>query len=889
MTIAGVAVAAGAGTVTEAASNGKCNASIRQAGANWQEIKPAFPNAPSEIKQLVLTQYRPDRMWVTNGTDVMVTNDAGCHWTGVVRPAPGTLLGSLPVAGDILPTSPTTTVSKIAAPSSTTTTARVYVGLEDSALLSDGLRIGYYDGNQWRYDAAGLPDAGRITELAASPSSPNVAYVLIDPANALSDGGLYVTKDGGENWEQINAGLRPGDISDLSVDPGVPNLLYALGNEGVVRSDDGGRNWGVALHAVPDASSYDIAGGQGSVQIVQGHTSLKKADRSANAGASWQVVDTPVVSREVAMMPVVDKIAMSDGKDIWIQPEGNLREAQLVTPIGGPPSQVQISAPTPSGYAVVGARGGGVYRVLFDLDNRSIRQPLVPQQLLDNADLETFPSTLLPRRTTLTLPPGGRKTVDYQLILPRTPSTVDVMFLVDTTSSMSQTIEGLKKDLADIINELAVAGLDVQFGLGDFKDYSPLWNNGNGEVGDYPYKLDSPIAPVGPALRAALNGLRSRGGGDPQESQLTALYQSTTGQGQAFGRHQLVKPGSDAGYRTGSLKLAVLATDERFHDEGYYLTPSWDATVDALRSNDVHPIGLALNTFNETDDKLSGFKSLEDEQKLAQDTGSVAPRGGVDCNGDLVPDLSAGSPFVCKVPVQLERRFDLSERKTIATPLPVRLAPAISTAASSIADVKPVALTFTNGARQSGRDGSSDSIAELLKPSVLPQVNLRTDNTLAYTVAYTCPKLKKPHTYKFDVNAGDGSRTFASSTTRIACGAVPPPPPKRPITPAEAVAVAAPAAAAAAPPAPGQPVSNGNPNPNPALNANVGFASQEEEQRQLAFATETGLEDDTSTELAMSRLLVGTAALTTLAFGAAYATRRRTELAHARATWHSRR
>jgi hypothetical protein len=108
--------------------------------------------------------------------------------------------------------------------------------------------------------------------------------------------------------------------------------------------------------------------------------------------------------------------------------------------------------------------------------------------------------------------------------------------------------------------------------------------------------------------------------------------------------------------------------------------------------------------------------------------------------------------------------------------------------------------------------------------------------------------------------------------------------------PAETIAVAAPAAAAAAPPAPGQPVTNGNPNPNPALNANVGFASQEEEQRQLAFATETGLEDDTSTELAMSRLLVGAAALTTLAFGAAYATRRRTSLAVARSsTWHSRR
>ena len=71
-------------------------------------------------------------------------------------------------------------------------------------------------------------------------------------------------------------------------------------------------------------------------------------------------------------------------------------------------------------------------------------------------------------------------------------------------------------------------------------------------------KLDAQIAPVGSALRNALNGLRSRGGGDSAESQLTALYQSTTGKGQFYGRHKLVKSGSDAGYRAGALKLAVL-------------------------------------------------------------------------------------------------------------------------------------------------------------------------------------------------------------------------------------------------------------------------------------------------------------------------------------------
>jgi hypothetical protein len=884
--IAGAAVVVGAGTSTEAASTGKCDTAVQRAG-NWLEIKPPFKHAPAEVKQVVQTPWLPDRMWVTNGTDVLWSQDAGCHWLDVVHPVPGSLLGSLPApVSNVLPTSTTTTVAKIAAPSSSTTTARVYVGLEDSALLSDGLRIGYFDGNGWRYDAEGLPSAGHITELAAAPSVPNVAYALIEAANALSDGGLYATKDGGETWEQINASLLPSDVTDIKVDPGVPNLLYGMGREGVVRSDDGGRNWSTALHAVPDSASYDVASGNGSVRIVQGRTGVKRFDRSDNAGASWHLVTAPVAAREVAMMPVLDNVAVSDGKSLWIESKGLVGQARNVTPPrAGVPTQLQFSAPAPTGYALVGARGASIYRSTYNLAGKVIRQPLKPVTLLGQNPPETFPSTLLPGKTTLTLPPGGHQDVDYRLILPRTPSAVDVMFLVDTSASMSQTIEGLKKDLAEIINELSGAGLDVQFGLGDFKDYASTGEcYGNGESSDYPYQLDVKVGRVAAELREALNALKSRGGGDPAESQLTALYQSTTGRGQYCGKKHLVAPGGDAGYRPDALKLAVLATDDRFHHEGYYWTPSWDETLSALRAGNVHPIGLALNTYSEESQKLQGFRSYADEQRLARDMGSVVPRGGVDCNGDLAPDLAAGAPFVCKVPVVLESHFDLGQQKNVVTPLPVRLAPAISTAAESLADLKRVGLTF-NARGAAGRDEAAD-IARLVQPVALPLVNLKTDNTLSFTVRYTCPKLKKPHTYMFDVDASDGSRTFASSTSRIACGAVPPPPKKPDVPVGETVAVAAPAAAAAAPPAPGQPVTNGNPNPNPALNANVGFASQEEEQRQLAFATETGLEDDTSTELAMSRLLVGTAALTTLAFGAAYATRRRTQLAHARATWH---
>jgi hypothetical protein len=286
----------------------------------------------------------------------------------------------------------------------------------------------------------------------------------------------------------------------------------------------------------------------------------------------------------------------------------------------------------------------------------------------------------------------------------------------------------------------------------------------------------------------------------------------------------------------------VLATDERFHRELSYLTPTWTQTVSALRSYGVHPIGLAVQTVDDQGVK-HGFHSYNVEQQLARDTGSTAPTGGVDCNGDLVPDVPAGAPFVCKVPVTVTNGVkigNITVKKTKV--LPVKLASAITQAAETLPDLRTVGLHFS---------GAPSKIASIVRPTPLPQVNLKNDNALSFTVRYSCPRTHHPKLYRLHVNAAAGTRVVASAPMRVGCGAVPIP--KHPLAPVAAL-VAPVAAAAAGPPAPGQPVPNANPNPNPALNANVGFASQEEEQRQLAFAGADSLgEEDPSVEYQMSR------------------------------------
>ena len=847
--ILGTVVVSGAGAAVEAAPRQPCGGQISDGGNYWQSIKPNFSAGGTHIVQALAVPYVPDRMFATNGTVVMQTDNDGCTWHAPTPAVTGGTLG-LPVPpplDGVLKTliSSDAHIVAIAAPSSATSSDLLYIAWNETSSAGDKPHVTIVGKTVKELD--GLPDRGTIgnLDLAASDSNPTTAYVVID-GELGSAGGVYSTTNN-QPWKQGSSTETTSTLKNIRVDPVASTVVYGLGPGGLVMSQDGGHTF-QSRHQGGDINSFDVAGGSGSSMLVAGHAHSKTFDRSNDLGQSWQNYHAPTYARYVAQQPILDNVAVSDGSHMYLESKGVASEAKNISPGAGSPLSFQFTAPSANGYAIVGAIGTSILRRTMGLDNLVVKptNPGQPVTLLPHGVPKQFPSTLTPDKTAVTLPPGGHQDVSYRLLLPRTPSPVDVMFLVDTTASTDKTINGLKQDLADIVNDVATTGLNAQFGLADFKDYSPRIDNiGDGELGDYPYRLDRRIGPADASLRAALNHLKARGGGDPAESQLTALYQSTTGAGQHYpGKRSYIKylsPGDSAGYRPEALKLAVLATDERFHKERSYLTPSWPATIAALRSHGVHPIGLAVQTVDDQGVK-HGFHSYNVEQQLATDSGSLAPTGGVDCNGDLVPDVPAGAPFVCKVPVTVTQGIKIGNITLKDTHvLPVKLASAITQAAETLPDMRTVGLQFSGG---------PSGLARIVQPSPLTQVNLKNDNALAFTVRYSCPNTHHAKRYKLHVNAAAGARVVASAPMSVGCGAVPvvhhaPPP----------VLLAAPAAAAAAPPAPGQPVPNANPNPNPALNANMGFASQEEEQRQLAFAGADSLgEEDTTVEYQMSRL-----------------------------------
>ncbi len=71
----------------------------------------------------------------------------------------------------------------------------------------------------------------QVSSMVADPSSPNTLYVGV--LNDKRFGGVFVSKDGGQGWTQINAGLNGNDVFSLAMSPA--GVLMAGTNHGAFR------------------------------------------------------------------------------------------------------------------------------------------------------------------------------------------------------------------------------------------------------------------------------------------------------------------------------------------------------------------------------------------------------------------------------------------------------------------------------------------------------------------------------------------------------------------------------------------------------------------------------------------------------------------------------
>ncbi|HYL61731.1 MAG TPA: glycoside hydrolase [Candidatus Methylomirabilis sp.] len=236
---------------------------------------------------------------------VWKTDDYGRTWTPIFDDQPTQAVGSIAVA-------PNPDI--------------IYVGSGEGLARPDlGVGDGIYKstdaGKTWTH-LPGLRDGEGIPSLAVDPRDNNrvFAAVLGHPYGASEERGIYLTTDGGQNWQRV---LSKGDTvggSDVEIDPSNPDVVYAalwelrLGpwedgnqysgtNGGLFKSTDGGKNWTPLTNGLPKGviqvnltiaptKTSRLFAAVASARGETGQGSEVGIYRSDDAGETWRRITT---------------------------------------------------------------------------------------------------------------------------------------------------------------------------------------------------------------------------------------------------------------------------------------------------------------------------------------------------------------------------------------------------------------------------------------------------------------------------------------------------------------------------------------------------------------------------------------------------------------------
>src|SRR3954447_6950960 len=795
------------------------------AGGPWIELHPKFAVGGPQVSDLAAPPFDPNALFASNGAEIVRSVDTGCTWQhAFTAPAPPGLPQSVAA------------ITALDVPSSANSSRFVYVGITTAVagISHPSIAISTDRGSTWTTADAnqGLPALGSVLEVTGNAQLPQIAYarIRLDVANT-SEQAVYETNDGGASWTRRTPTTDTVDVAKLLANPVRQTQLFGVAGGRPVVSNDGGASFVTMSGATQRVGDLAIAVGAGDVRLAAPVADSPNVIRSTDGGRTWTRLLTPFGASSIAVAPLLDVIVLSDGLAAALRtPSGEYRS--IGPPKGDAPLNLSVTAPTSVGISVTGTRSGAILRASFTPTYQPIPPDIragvpTPVRLLPPGVIRQFPATLNPGRMTVTLPAGASRVVPYGLLLPRTPTPVDLMFLVDTTNSMQPVIDGLRQGIARMVDALDTAGLDARIGVGDFRDYPAPY--GPAEAGDWPYRLDRKVGRVDAQLRQAIAGLQAGGGtGDGGQSALAAIYQSTLGSGDHEHGITYVPRRSDAGYRRGALKLAMVSTDTEPHYGGQQLRsldgdivrepgPGYADVIDALRAKGVHSVGLEIK---QGDQPGSGPALL----RLARASSTFAPPGGVDCDGNGVIDVLAQAPLVC--PIGSE---DTSVSVAVGTSTNVTVSgmvAAVVDLANGIPDPQRVSLAVTRGRDVAATDGPSSKV-----------VNVHTDNELPFGLRLTCPSGATGR-HLVTVTALRAGTPVSSAGVDLHCDG------KAAVAPLPLIGSAALIAAGPAPPVQPAPNPNPNPNPNPSpapnVNLNAAVADQKQTQAQLAFDTADG-------------------------------------------------
>lgn len=839
----------------------------------WYSIDvPSFPSGPQVIADYAVDPLAADHLYVSNGEVVLRSTDAGCHWsTSYALPSSG--------AG---PTASDARIIEIEAG------APGVVYLPIQALRptpKPHVMVTTDYGASWTDGTGPLLGSivGLLEDFDASHGNRMSAAMLVDiqyaePGAVSIDAGqvLLMTETQGQTWEPRV--IRNGDTTigtpvgsqtvqgtdtefeSLTMNPFRPNEVWLYGEQGAA-----------LYNGSPDLLPADI-GPIGLLDVSldgQGILAFPRAEpiayQSVDGGATFGEVRMgfPVDSADLSIgLPTVGAVGGLGRVYFQVQPPGQAQAniLDVSPPDGTAVSDLQIAVPDAVDLPAIYGRTADTLEVTYEPEGVEV-DPTVVSAVAPESNISSV-NSLTPESTSVTLRRGASKTIPYRLELPAANTPLDVYFMIDISGSMQTAINGIRGAMQEIVTRLTNLKIDVRFGVGAFRAYN-----------DPPaYDRVFDIGPSGPALADALNSLRAGGGG--LETQMAALLQSVTGDGDS-----VIPAGLNMHFREGSLRVAIEVTDEPISQGGQH--PSYLEVIDALMAHDVKQVGIAVQ-----DAPLLGDHNYDNPgppadvlQKVATGSEAVAPPTGVDCDGDGDLEIDPGGPVVCMV----------SPTDTGDAAL---MADAIVNMLQALQDIQDLTVSVTDTA-----DPTAEvRVLEEIFPSILPHVDLKEPSAHAFGVTVRCPYVPKRTLFPLRVAVSRRAGALAEASLNVVCKG-PPEEEQIRIFPAFVpVAVVPPP-----PPRPPDPVPEPNPNPqpNPQQNpqAQAGFAAQEQQQPQVALAAqslpEPAVEAALTDEYMMSAhdeqsrippvAFIYAAGGITSIYAYAMATRKRPRTAHARA------
>lgn len=139
------------------------------------------------------------------------------------------------------------------------------------------------------------------------------------------------------------------------------------------------------------------------------------------------------------------------------------------------------------------------------------------------------------------------------------PPQTDVMFVFDTSGSMSGELNEAKTEIQNVIAQVNASLPSVEYGVAEVRDYWPsVYDSAEdeseveGKAPSYPWKLDLPLTSSLESVQNAINPLFASGGGDGPESYGRALWETDTN--------------PNVGWRAGARHVIILVADNVPHD-----------------------------------------------------------------------------------------------------------------------------------------------------------------------------------------------------------------------------------------------------------------------------------------------------------------------------------